>query len=134
MTTLTIVESKRKEFQEGGPVNSWIKIGESESKIKAIIESLGYMEPCDFRWQYRMKSGIILDFAFPLQQVCVESDGEYHKRKYMRLKDNKKDSYLYKEGWVVIHIPDSKLDSYGLSFYRNLIKEVVYERTPDDYK
>ena len=42
--------------------------------------------------------------------------------------DHKRDRYLYNINWVVIRIQDKDFFGYKLSFYKNLIKEIVEER------
>ncbi len=117
--------STHKETKTVSPRQKSFLVGKNEQKVKSLIESLGFFEGKDFIHQYPT-AGYVLDFAFPVELVYIEADGKEHKHKVKA--DTLRDAKLKDYGWVVIRIPDEKLDSYGMSFYRNLIREVVSER------
>lgn len=118
------------QYEEGANLHPNVKetiSGFNEAPIRSLIESLGYFENRNFIWQYPI-GNYVLDFAFPDEMICIEADGKEHKLKKNIMVDFERDNFLYSKGWVVIRIDTTKLDSYHLSFYRNLIREVVEER------
>lgn len=55
-----------------------------------------------------------LDFAIPDKRIAIELDGhEYHKTKYQRTHDAKRDRWLYGQGWHVLRFT-------GTEIYQNL--------------
>lgn len=51
-----------------------------------------------------------LDFAIPNQRIAIELDGhEYHKTKYQRTRDAKRDRWLYGQGWHVLRFTGSEI-------------------------
>ena len=51
-----------------------------------------------------------LDFAIPNKFVAIEIDGhEYHKTKYQRTHDAKRDRWLYGQGWHVLRFTGSEI-------------------------
>lgn len=53
-----------------------------------------------------------LDFAIPSKRIAIELDGhEYHKTKYQRTHDAKRDRWLFGEGWHVLRFTGSEI--YG---------------------
>lgn len=51
-----------------------------------------------------------LDFAIPDKRVAIELDGhEYHKTKYQRTHDAKRDRWLYGQGWTVLRFTGTEL-------------------------
>jgi very-short-patch-repair endonuclease len=104
--------------------------GKNEIIVRSLLESLGYIENENFIWQHIALDGCILDFAFPNEMVGIEADGNEHNLLKNKRKDYNRDIELYNNGWVIIRIDTTNMDSYHLSFYRNLIREVISERSP----
>lgn len=103
--------------------------GKNEEPVIKIIESLGYTLGKDFVRQYPIGEKFVMDFAFVNEQVSVEVDGESHKDSKQKRKDEKRDKYLHENNWVSIRIKDEQLKTpYQLSFYKNLIRDIVEER------
>lgn len=51
-----------------------------------------------------------LDFAIPDKRVAIELDGhEYHKTKYQRAHDAKRDRWLYGQGWHVLRFTGTEI-------------------------
>jgi very-short-patch-repair endonuclease len=51
-----------------------------------------------------------LDFAIPQKRIAIELDGhEYHKTKYQRTHDAKRDRWLYGQGWHVLRFTGSEI-------------------------
>jgi very-short-patch-repair endonuclease len=51
-----------------------------------------------------------LDFAIPDKRVAIELDGhEYHKTKYQRTHDAKRDRWLYGQGWHVLRFTGTEI-------------------------
>jgi very-short-patch-repair endonuclease len=51
-----------------------------------------------------------LDFAIPDKRVAIELDGhEYHKTKYQRTHDAKRDRWLYGQGWYVLRFTGTEI-------------------------
>jgi very-short-patch-repair endonuclease len=48
-----------------------------EIKFQKILESLGYMENIDFKYQYQVSSAIF-DFVFINKNILMEVDGDFH--------------------------------------------------------
>jgi len=107
---------------------------EKEECVKKILESLNYVEDKDFFHQHPVLNKYVLDFAFPSIKVNIEVDGVKHLKKKEIEIDAERDSDLYDNGWVVIRMQDYKFTSFTLSFYRNLIREVVEERKDTHYE
>lgn len=102
--------------------------GKNEDNAIKIFENLGYVLGEDYVRQYPIGERFVMDFAFVKEQLSIEIDGKNHLSKKQREKDRKRDKYLRDVNWVIIRIQDSDMFGYKLSFYKNLIKEVVEER------
>lgn len=51
-----------------------------------------------------------LDFAIPDKRIAIELDGhEYHKTKYQRTHDAKRDRWLYGQGWHVLRFTGTEI-------------------------
>lgn len=51
-----------------------------------------------------------LDFAIPDKRIAIELDGhEYHKTKYQRTHDAKRDRWLYGQGWQVLRFTGTEI-------------------------
>ena len=51
-----------------------------------------------------------LDFAIPNKRIAIELDGhEYHKTKYQRTHDAKRDRWLYGQGWHVLRFTGTEI-------------------------
>jgi len=51
-----------------------------------------------------------LDFAIPDKRIAIELDGhEYHKTKYQRTHDAKRDRWLYGQGWRVLRFTGTEI-------------------------
>ncbi|RWM04046.1 DUF559 domain-containing protein [Mesorhizobium sp.] len=51
-----------------------------------------------------------LDFAIPDKRIAIELDGhEYHKTKYQRTHDAKRDRWLYGQGWTVLRFTGTEI-------------------------
>jgi very-short-patch-repair endonuclease len=51
-----------------------------------------------------------LDFAIPDKRVAIELDGhQYHKTKYQRTQDAKRDRWLYGQGWHVLRFTGTEI-------------------------
>ena len=103
--------------------------GKNEKRVRGVLESLGYKNKQDFVHQHPIGERFVIDFAFVDLKLAIEVDGDSHNCKKQKQLDRKRDSYLFSNGWVSLRIKDKDFfDSYKMSFYRNLIKEVVSER------
>lgn len=103
--------------------------GKNEAKVIPVIESLGFILGKDFVRQHPIGQRFVLDFAFANEQVALEIDGDGHFAKKQKIKDRKRDNWLHSNNWVSIRIKDKDMFStYRLSFFKNLIKEIVLER------
>ena len=103
--------------------------GKNEEPVIKIIESIGYQIDTDFVRQHPIGERFVMDFAFINEQVSIEVDGESHEDKRQKIKDKKRDKYLHDNNWVSIRIKDKNLDTtYKLSFFKNLIRDIVEER------
>ena len=103
--------------------------GKNEDPVIKIIESIGYILGKDFVRQHPIGEKFVMDFAFVNEQVSIEVDGDSHKDSKQKRKDEKRDKYLHDNNWVSIRIPDEQLkNTYKLSFYKSLIRDIVEER------
>jgi len=102
LTMNLLVENKMKTFTES-PIEEFMYKG----FIQRSIEKL-----CVPQMQIGTKR---VDFAFPVAKLVVECDGkEFHFTEQAQIeKDQKRDQYLAKKGWRVLHIE-------GLAIRRNI--------------
>lgn len=101
--------------------------GENEKIVVEMLDSWGYEKGQDYVRQLPVGDKYVCDFAFPKERVVLEVDGNDHKSKERRLKDEKRDRFFYRNGWAVIRMTDEQLTK-APSFFRHLIKEVIDER------
>ena len=81
-----------------------------EHQLKAGLEHRGYICGIDFSFQYPLRFGFIIDFAFPKQMLAVEADGGYwHQPLKNRNKDIVRDKILRKKGWKVLRFSDEQI-------------------------
>lgn len=112
-------------------MEAWKKsmAGKNEEKVVEVLEGLGFVYGIDFVSQYPIGERFVLDIAFVNEQIAIEVDGESHQSKKAQKNDRSRDNYLYCVGWCVIRVNDVHFfDAYKMSFYKNLIREVVNER------
>lgn len=106
--------------------------GKNEWKIEKVISSLGYTLGKDFFNQFPVGEKYVLDFAFVNEQVSIELDGKNHRDKKQKRKDRIRDSYLKRNDWLTIRVKEEDIDdTYRLSIFKNLVKEVVQDRRKD---
>ena len=79
--------------------------------MREELERRGLKRGIDFCPQYGLRSSFILDFAFPMQKVCVETDGEvWHDTPEGRKRDWWKDHVLKnKLGWKVLRFKGQRV-------------------------
>ena len=53
----------------------------NEQYMKQFLEKIGFSIGKDFVRQYPIGDKFVLDFAFVNEKICIEIDGEDHKRK-----------------------------------------------------
>jgi len=99
--------------------------GNNEQQVIKVFESLDYKLGKDYFRQYPIGCRFVLDFAFVNEQLAIEIDGKSHDFKKQRIKDKKRDRFLYNNNWVVIRIKDKDFFGYKGLFYKFLIKEIV---------
>lgn len=103
-------------FHIGNIFNNAIRGLNFESPIEEYMATAlikhGLMQHCRIQFEIGTKR---VDFAFPLAHLAVECDGmEYHFLEQEQIeKDQKRDVYLAKKGWRVLHIE-------GLAIRRNI--------------
>jgi len=103
--------------------------GKNEDDAIRIFEALGYVLGSDYVRQHPIGEKFVMDFAFIKEQISIEVDGLDHLSNKQKSKDEKRDKYLRENNWVSVRINDRELnDSYKLSFYKSLIKDIVEER------
>lgn len=78
---------------------------EPELRMKGILDSLGLK----YEYQFSVRSGFILDFAFPEKMIAFEVDGFYHQ--FRKKKDRFRDHILKRGGWRIVRVEASELDS-----------------------
>lgn len=78
---------------------------EPELKMKAILDSLGVQ----YTFQFPVREGFVLDFAFLEKRIAFEVDGYYHQ--FTKKKDRFRDYILRRAGWQIVRIDASDLDS-----------------------
>ncbi len=103
-------------------------IGKDEKPFLDILSSLGFVKDVDFVIQHPLYERYVVDVAFLNEKVVVEIDGEKHKEKRNKVKDEIRDSFLHENGWIVIRCDSTQKDTYKLVYYKNLIKDIVEER------
>jgi len=81
-----------------------------EHQLKTGLEHRGYICGIDFSFQYPLRYGFIIDFAFPKQILAVESDGGYwHQPIKNRNKDIIRDKILRKKGWKIFRFSGEQI-------------------------
>lgn len=98
---------------------------QNEQWTKIILEAASFIENEHYFYQYVIDNKYIVDFAFPIEKIVIEADGKEHR--YKKNKDMKKDSYLFKNGWLVIRLNNKELLE-NPSYCKSLIKQIYYER------
>jgi len=68
---------------------------------KILVDAL-CKEGIDFVFQYPVRTGFVLDFAWPDIKLAVEVDGPYHKLKKRRRADAFRDYMLKRGGWTIL--------------------------------
>lgn len=108
----------------------WVKniSGENEESVVRIFDVLDYHIGIDYIRQHGVGERYIIDFAFVNEKVAIEADGTSHFSKRQKKKDEIRDRYLFENQWICIRISTGKISPYKMSFYKNLIQEVVEER------
>jgi len=102
--------------------------GENEERALTLFDAMGYKLNKDFVRQHPIGERFVIDFAFVNEQVAIEIDGKSHLAKKQMKMDDSRDMYLRHNNWIPIRIQDSDLFGYKMSFYKNLIKDIVGER------
>ena len=69
-----------------------------ELQMKAILDSLGL----SYEYEFPVRSGFILDFAFLDKRKGIEVDGYYHQ--FNRERDRFRDMILRRGGWGILRI------------------------------
>ena len=102
--------------------------GENEKKVIELLSLVDFKIDKDYFRQYPIAERYVLDFAFPNEQFAIEVDGKTHLLEKQKRKDKIRDSYLRTHNWVTLRIQEKELFGYKLSYYKSLIKIIVYER------
>jgi very-short-patch-repair endonuclease len=102
--------------------------GKNEEPVIKILDAIGYTNGKDYERQFPVGEKFVIDFAFVKEQVALEVDGRNHQYGRQKSLDKKRDRYFRENNWVPIRIKDKDLFGYKMSFYKNLIKEVVEDR------
>ena len=126
-----VISSRQRFFSKQVHQGGWKEnmSGANEGRVLEVLESLGFKIGIDFVRQYPIGERFVIDFAFVDLRVAIEVDSDNHNTTKQKQKDEKRDSYLFSNGWVSLRVKDRDFfNSYKMSFYKNLIKEVVLER------
>ena len=63
-----------------------------------------------FSTQLAVRTGFILDFAFPEKRLGIEVDGEHwHSTGKQKRRDNFRTHILHRGGWKIIRFPEAKI-------------------------
>lgn len=90
----------------------------SEHALEPHLARLGHV----LRFQYPVWGcGAFLDFAFPAQKVAVEVDGDEHRTKAGRLKDEARTAKLEARGWRVWRCTNSDCLSNPAEVVKRLV-------------
>lgn len=85
--------------------SSW-EPSEPERKLKDALDEASLK----YSFQHSLRSGFIIDFAFPDKMVAVEVDGFYHQ--FRKKQDRFRDYILKRAGWKTIRFTaDEVMDS-----------------------
>lgn len=132
MRTDRLITKRSEEINEGhvGTIlNSILKNNIFDSPIEEFMakamEQHGLLKHAKTQYEIGTKR---VDFAFPVARLVVECDGmEYHFSDQEQIeKDQKRDIYLARKGWRVLHIE-------GLAIRRNIglcIEKIKNELNP----
>lgn len=90
----------------------WFFESNIEQQVREEMQNRGLKLGIDFVIQYPIKFSFIIDIAFPDQKLAIELDGDYwHSTKKNRQRDKMKDSILKREGWSIIRILGSDIET-----------------------
>ena len=89
--------------------------------IGVLNKELGLIEDKDYKTEYFFHKQF-LDFAWPDRKLCIEIDGEQHKRFQDRIDaDKRKNENLERDGWSLL-----RLDwSYVCNNTQSVIKQIL---------
>ena len=81
-----------------------------ERLFRQELERRGLRRGVDFCPQFPIRYSFILDFAFPIQKLAIEVDGEkWHDTPTGRQRDWFKDHILKKKGWTVLRFKGQRV-------------------------
>lgn len=81
-----------------------MKQGGKSSKIEEIMYRALSKKGIEVRRQYPIAGRYLADFCIPSMKVIIECDGDYwHSLPEISERDKKRDLYLKKDGWKVLH-------------------------------
>jgi hypothetical protein len=86
--------------------------------------TMKYLDSKNIKYEYELKCGIyFIDFAFEDKKIALEIDGRRHDDLEIKEKDNRKDIFLSKNGWIIFRLKwkndnkhYDKLDSFIVQF------------------
>ena len=82
-------------------------VSKLEFKMQDIMVKAGLSAIHQYKIGFYM-----VDFAFAQQKVVIECDGDYwHSLPNNMANDRRKNTYLTRQGWCVIHLPEHKINS-----------------------
>lgn len=102
--------------------------GKNEKFVIEFLEKIGFRLGKDFVRQHPIGDRFVIDIAFVKEQVALEVDGASHLEKKQIKKDNMRDKFLHRNGWLSIRINDKDFFSDKMQMYRYVIEDVVLER------
>lgn len=103
---------------------------ENPTDIEQLLMNEMDQRGLDYEFQYPFDS-MIVDFAFPVERLCIEADGEYwHGRPDAIERDERRNWFIQRRGWFVLRFSGSQIHESPEDCV-DTIERVLYDlRTP----
>lgn len=88
------------------------------------LKNAGFLPDVDYVYNFPIRGGYILDFAFPKEKIDIECDGKkWHPEGNNH--DRKRNHFLQNKGWTVLRFTDDQI-KYDTESCLQKIKGVIY--------
>ncbi len=96
-----------------------------------FLGKIGYKKDRDFIHQFpcvqeEMGKLFVADFAFPNEKIIIELDGQGHRERKQKNKDELRDKVFRLNGFTVLRIK-TPMNNFDKSFWKSFIQETINE-------